>query len=92
MLVAGVLVIAGWSLLQLRGGAELVGVVAVGVSAAAAFAVGMLAAVAAINFVAWVRKSDYLFILPTDFADFQLDWMVAAAVVIGVVVGKLLWT
>jgi hypothetical protein len=91
VVVGGFVVISGWSVLQVRGGADVAGAVSVGVSAAAAYVVGMLALIAAINFVSWVRKTDYLFILPADFADFRWDWMVAAAVVAGLIAGKLFW-
>ena len=50
-----------------------------------------LGAVALINFVAWILRRDYLWILPADFADFPLDWPIVVAVAAGLVLGKLYW-
>lgn len=91
ILVLGIAAIATWSATQLHPGADVVGVVSIGVSAAATFVVAMLAAVALINFVSWVRRTDYLWILPADFADFRWDWLTVATLAVGLVLGRLFW-
>lgn len=91
ILVVGLAAIGIWTKLQLGSSADLVGTVSIGVSAAATYVVAMLGAVALINFISWVRRTDYIWILPADFADFPLDWPILVAVAIGLVLGKLYW-
>lgn len=91
ILLAGIALIVAWSVMQLHAGSDVIGIVSVGVSAAATYVVAMLAAVSLINFISWMRRTDYLWILPSDFADFRWDWWVVAAVVVGVLLGRLFW-
>jgi hypothetical protein len=84
--------IAVWTVTRLAPGVDVMGTVSIGVSAAATFAVSMLGAVALINLISWLRRRDYIWILPTDFANFPLDWPILIAVAVGLVVGKLYWT
>lgn len=91
VLVVGMVGIGVWTVLHLRPGVDVVGTVSIGVSAAATYLVALLAAVALINFISWVRKTDYLWILPTDFADIPLDWPVIVALAVGLVLGRLYW-
>jgi hypothetical protein len=92
ILVLGLAAIAVWTVTRLAPGVDVVGTVSIGVSAAATFAVSMLAAVALINLISWLRRRDYIWILPTDFANLPLDWPILIAVAVGLVVGKLYWT
>jgi len=91
VLLAGWLTIALWCFSQIRGGVEPVGAISVAVSAAATHAVALLALVATLNFVAWLRRGDYLWVLPTDFGGVWPDWLVPIALVLGVVTGRLFW-
>jgi len=92
ILVLGLAAIAVWTVTQVRPGVDVVGTISIGVSAAATYAVSMLAAVALINLISWVRRRDYIWILPTDFANLPLDWPIVVAVAVGLVLGKLYWT
>jgi hypothetical protein len=91
VLILGLAVIGVWTVVQLRPGVDVVGTVSIGASAAATYVVAMLGAVALINFISWIRRSDYLWILPTDFADIPLDWPIVVAVAAGLVAGRLYW-
>jgi hypothetical protein len=91
VLLAGWLAIAIWCWSQVRGGAEALAAVSVAASAAAADAVALLALVATVNFIAWLRRSDYVWVLPSDLGAVRPDWLVPLAVVVGVVAGRLFW-
>jgi hypothetical protein len=91
VLVAGWLAIAFWCFSQVRGGVEPVAAISVAASAVATYAVALLALVATVNFVAWLRHSDYVWVLPSDFAGVRPDWLVPVAVALGVIAGGLYW-
>jgi hypothetical protein len=91
VLLAGWLAIALWCFSQIRGGVEPVGAISVAASAVATYAVALLALVATLNFVAWLRRSAYLWVLPSDFGGVRPDWLVLIALALGVIAGRLYW-
>jgi hypothetical protein len=91
ILAGGQVVIAVWTVMQIRPGVDVVGTVSIGVSAAATYLVAMLAAVALINVFSWIRQTNYLWILPSDFADIPLDWPILVALGAGLIAGRLYW-
>lgn len=90
-LVAGLVVIGVWTAMHLGPGADVLGVVSFGVSAAATLVVSLLATVALINFVSSITHSPYLWILPSNFAKIRLDWPIAVAVAGGILLGWRFW-
>lgn len=91
ILLLGLAAIGVWTKTRLGASVDVVGTISIGVSAAATYVVAMLGAVALINFISWIRRSDYVWILPADFADIPLDWPILVAVVAGLVLGRLYW-
>lgn len=91
VLLAGWLAIAAWCWSQVRSGAEPVGAISVAASAAATHAVALLAVVATVNFIAWLRRTDYVWVLPSDLGGVRPDWLVPLAVAVGVIAGRLFW-
>ena len=91
-IVLGLAVIGASAYLQVKAGVSWIDAVSVSASAAACYIVSLLALIAVLNFVAWKRKTPYIWVLPTDIPRFRTDWLVPVAVAVGVVIGKLLWT
>lgn len=91
VLVVGVAIIAAWTLVHLGPGADVIGVVSFGVSAAVTLIVALLALVAVINFISSIAHWPYIWILPDDFASIRLDWPIAVAIAAGVALGWRFW-
>lgn len=91
MLAGGTVVLAGQALLAVRSGADALSAVSVAASAFAALAVSLLALVALINLVAGLSRGTYVWILPPDFPELSTDRLVPAALLAGLLIGKLLW-
>jgi hypothetical protein len=88
---AGLVVIAVWTYVEIQHGTSFIDAVSVGASAAACYLVSILALIALLNLIARIRKTPYIWALPSDIPPFRTDWLVPIAVAAGVIVGKLIW-
>ena len=91
VLAVGVAIIVAWTVAHLGPGADVIGVVSFGVSAAVTLIVALLALVAVINFVSSITHAPYIWILPDDFASIRLDWPIAVAIAAGLALGWRFW-
>lgn len=91
ILSLGAAAIIIWTFAQIHSGSDPVSSVSIGAAALAAYSVSMLGLIALINFTSWLFHVDYLWVLPTDFADIPLDWPIAVAVVVGLALGWRYW-
>jgi hypothetical protein len=90
-LVGGTAAILAFAALQVQGGVTLIDAASVAASAIACYAVSLLAFIAFVNFLAWIRDRPFVWLLPPDIPRFRTDWLVPFAVAVGVVAGKLVW-
>src|SRR5258708_27223895 len=90
-MVSGLAVISLWAYVEIQHGVQFIDAVSVAASAGACYIVSILALIAVVNFIAWIRKTAYVWALPTNLPRFRTDWLVPAAVAAGVILGKLLW-
>ncbi len=90
-MVSGLAVISLWAYVEIQHGVQFIDAVSVAASAGACYIVSILALIAVVNFIAWIRKTAYVWALPTNLPRFRTDWLVPAAVAAGVIIGKLLW-
>src|SRR5260370_10533773 len=91
ILLLGLAAIGVWTKTRLGASVDVVGTISIGVSAAATYVLAVLGAVALINFISWIRRSDYVWILPAVFADIPLHCPILFAVFAGPVLGRPCW-
>src|SRR5438046_6082402 len=85
------IVIAAWTYVEIQHGVSFIDAVSVGAAASACYLVSILALIALLNLSARIRKTSYIWALPSDIPRFRTDWLVPIAVAAGVIVGKLIW-